>query len=243
MMFHSQGASKQSCSALGVVCGEFSQDKQWHDAQEHQFRDPFPELASSGSLEVQTLTSPSIDEFQKTLESWRPTAVYFQGERLQNDDVGFLNLGGLDFPTVEGVSELFGFTLPTMVYLKIPNSGKLAETFHSKVHWFSILNSRSSSDERGVVSMEGRGQQLHLAGKASPWPVAVYAGSIRKPCGHPSMRAAVVAANSRIRGHHHHAEHLTTITTSRPPAPLRDSSPQPPSPHRQLPSAASGTHG
>ncbi|GAB2268918.1 AT-rich interactive domain-containing protein 4 [Dionaea muscipula] len=132
MMFHSQGASKQSCSVLAVVCGEFSQDKQWHADEEHQLRYPFPELKSSGRLEVQTLTSPSIDEFQKTLESWRPNAVYFQGELLQNDDVGFLNLGGLDFSTVEGVSELFGSTLPTVVYLEIPNSGKLAETFHSK---------------------------------------------------------------------------------------------------------------
>ena len=55
MMFHPQGASKQSCSLLAVTCGENSGDKLKKDDAEDKPRYPFPELVSSGRLEVQYL--------------------------------------------------------------------------------------------------------------------------------------------------------------------------------------------
>ncbi|GAB4841934.1 AT-rich interactive domain-containing protein 4 [Ancistrocladus abbreviatus] len=133
MMFHMQGASKHSCSLLAVVFGRVSDDKQRQDAEEdHGLRYPFPKLASSGRLEVQTLNNPSVDEFRKTVESLKPNVVYLQGEQLQNDEVGSLAWGGLDFTTAEAISELFRSTLPTTVYLEIQNGEVLAEAIHSK---------------------------------------------------------------------------------------------------------------
>ncbi|GAB4849990.1 AT-rich interactive domain-containing protein 4 [Ancistrocladus abbreviatus] len=134
MMFHSQGASKYSCSLLAVFCGKVSEDKRKQGAEEdhHGFSYPFPKLASSGRLEVQILTSPTADEFRRTVESLKPNVVYLQGEKLQNDEVGSLIWGGLDFSTAEAISDLFGSTLPTTVYLEIPNGQMLAEAVHSK---------------------------------------------------------------------------------------------------------------
>lgn len=51
-MFHAQGASKYTCSVLVVTCGEFSEDKRDKDTPEDKLRYPFPELVSSGRLEV-----------------------------------------------------------------------------------------------------------------------------------------------------------------------------------------------
>jgi hypothetical protein len=53
MMFHPQGALKQSCTLLAVTCGENSGDKLKKDAAEDKPRYPFPEFVSSGRLEVQ----------------------------------------------------------------------------------------------------------------------------------------------------------------------------------------------
>ncbi|GMH22016.1 hypothetical protein Nepgr_023859 [Nepenthes gracilis] len=133
MMFHTQGASKYSCSLLAVVCGSISEDKQTlREEENHELRYPFPELASSGRLEVQSLTSPSVDEFRQTVDSLRPSIVYLQGQQLQNDEVGPLIWGGLDLSMGVAVSELFGSTLPTTVYLETPSGEMLAEAFHSK---------------------------------------------------------------------------------------------------------------
>lgn len=53
MMVHPQGASKHACSLLAVTCGKISEDQLKKDAAEDEPRYPFPELASSGRLEVQ----------------------------------------------------------------------------------------------------------------------------------------------------------------------------------------------
>ncbi|XP_057981938.1 AT-rich interactive domain-containing protein 4 isoform X2 [Malania oleifera] len=130
MMFHSQGASKHSCSLLAVTCGKTSQKQ---DVSEDQQGYPFPDMVSSGRLEVQVLTKPSTAEFHETLESFRPDFVYLQGEQLQNDEeIGTLVWGNVDLSDPETIAGLFESLLPSTVYLEIPNGEKLAEALHLK---------------------------------------------------------------------------------------------------------------
>ncbi|GMQ07974.1 hypothetical protein CsSME_00051932 [Camellia sinensis var. sinensis] len=113
-MFHVQGASKHTCGLLAVLSGRSSEYKHKQGADDG-LTYPFPEIVSSGRLEVQTLNSPSIDEFHKILDSSQPNFVYLQGEQLPNDEVGSLVWGGIDVSTAEAVAGLFGSTLPTTV--------------------------------------------------------------------------------------------------------------------------------
>ncbi|KAF9616149.1 hypothetical protein IFM89_028615 [Coptis chinensis] len=136
-----QGApSKYACSLLAVICGKFK------DRQEDVKRYPFPELASSGRLEVQTLINPTIDEFRQVMESLKPNMVYLLGEQLVNEEgIGSLVWGGVDLSTPEAISGIFNSTLPTTVYLEIPDGGNLAETIHSKgvpyvIYWKDSLS-------------------------------------------------------------------------------------------------------
>lgn len=51
-MFHNQGASRQSCSLLAVVCGKAAEYDQKSDVKDGTPRYCFPEIVSSGRLEV-----------------------------------------------------------------------------------------------------------------------------------------------------------------------------------------------
>lgn len=51
-MFHCQGASRQSCSLLAVLCGRTSEYDQKKDVHDGKPRYCFPEIVSSGRLEV-----------------------------------------------------------------------------------------------------------------------------------------------------------------------------------------------
>ncbi|OVA13018.1 ARID/BRIGHT DNA-binding domain [Macleaya cordata] len=133
MMSHIQGASKNTCALLAVFCGRNPVYKKREDFSEDGSRYPFPELVSSGRLEVQTLVNPKIDEFRQVVQSSEPNIVYLQGEQLSdNKEIGSLVWGGVDLSTAEAISGLFDSTLPTTVYLEIPNGEKLAEALHSK---------------------------------------------------------------------------------------------------------------
>ncbi|KAL5698562.1 hypothetical protein ACHQM5_029587 [Ranunculus cassubicifolius] len=132
---------KNSCSLLAVLCGEGSDYKHKQDRPRY----PFPELVSSGRLEVQTLSNPKIDEFQQVLESLQPNIVYLQGEQRQNEEIGSLVWNGIDLTTNEKICALFGDVLPAVVYLELPNGEKLAEALHRKgvpyvIHWRSSLS-------------------------------------------------------------------------------------------------------
>lgn len=61
------------------------------------------------------MKNPTIEEFQKVVDSWQPNCVYLKGEQLPNDDVGPLVWGGDDLSSPEAVSGLFGTTLPIAV--------------------------------------------------------------------------------------------------------------------------------
>lgn len=122
------GTSKQSCSVLAVLCDSKLRECQTED----RLRYPFPELASSSRLEVRTLQNPSLDEFGRALESFKPNVVYLQGQVLPNDEIGSLVWDGVDLSNAEVISELFNHVLPTTVYLEIPNGEILADAIHSK---------------------------------------------------------------------------------------------------------------
>ncbi|KAK6911804.1 ARID DNA-binding domain [Dillenia turbinata] len=132
-MFHSQGASKYSCSLLAVTCGRICDEKPKQDIPNEPLRFPFPKMVSSGRLEVHALNNPSTDEFSKVLESLRPNFVYLQGENnLNGEEIGSLVWGDLELFNADTLSGLFGTALPTTVYLEIPNGERLAEALHSK---------------------------------------------------------------------------------------------------------------
>ncbi|XP_060172961.1 AT-rich interactive domain-containing protein 4 [Lycium barbarum] len=166
-MFHNQGASRQSCSLLAVVCGRTADYDQKPDVHDGKPRYCFPELVSSGRLEVQVLKSPSADEFRKVLDSSQPNIVYLQGERLSNDEVGSLVWGGVDLSSVEAISGLFSTTLPTAVYLEIPNGEKLAEALHAKgipyvMYWKSAFSCYAASHFRHAFLCVAQSSSCHV---------------------------------------------------------------------------------
>lgn len=52
-MFHTQGTLKNTCNLLAVLCTGPAESKQSQDVLEEKRRFPFPEIVSSGRLEVQ----------------------------------------------------------------------------------------------------------------------------------------------------------------------------------------------
>lgn len=52
MMFHAQSSSRNHCSLLAVLSRKFVDDKQKQAATDDKPKYPFPEIASSGRLEV-----------------------------------------------------------------------------------------------------------------------------------------------------------------------------------------------
>ncbi|CAK8560520.1 unnamed protein product [Lathyrus sativus] len=129
LQFHPQGASKQTCTVLAVT-SETRSVEQKHPPNHRKY--PFPELVSSGRLEVQTLCNPEKEQFRKVLESYQPSFVYLQGEKLANGEVGPLVWQCVELSTPEDISKLFGTTLPTVVYLEIRNGESFAEALHLK---------------------------------------------------------------------------------------------------------------
>ncbi|KAK4395027.1 AT-rich interactive domain-containing protein 4 [Sesamum angolense] len=127
-----------------------AENKQKQDVLEEKRKFPFPEIVSSGRLEVQSLKNPTTDEFRKVLDSWQPNLVYLQGEQLPNDEVGSVVWGGLELSSPEAVSGLFSSTMPTTVYLEVPNGERLAESLHSKgvpyvIYWKNSFSCYAAS--------------------------------------------------------------------------------------------------
>ncbi|XP_024628519.1 AT-rich interactive domain-containing protein 4 [Medicago truncatula] len=129
LQFQPQGTSKQTCTLLAVTSETRSVEQK---QLQNQHKYPIPELVSSGRLEVQTLCNPEKEQFRKVLESCKPNFVYFQGEQLLDEEVGSLVWKGVELSNPEEISELFDTTLPTAVYLEIPNGESFAEALHLK---------------------------------------------------------------------------------------------------------------
>ncbi|XP_047962528.1 AT-rich interactive domain-containing protein 4-like [Salvia hispanica] len=155
-MFHTQGALKHTCNLLAVLCSEAAESTRNQDVSEERRRFPFPEIASSGRLEVQTLKNPTPDEFRKSLDSWQPNLVYLQGKQLDNEEVGSISWGGVELSSPEAVSGLFSSTMPTTVYLEVPHGEQLARSLHSKgvayvIYWKSSFSCYAASHFRNAL--------------------------------------------------------------------------------------------
>ncbi|XP_010917383.2 LOW QUALITY PROTEIN: AT-rich interactive domain-containing protein 4 [Elaeis guineensis] len=154
-MFHVQGFAKQNCSLLAVLCGKFdhrqSGEARWRSLY------PYPELVSSGRLEVQTLNNPTFEKFSEVQKSVQPNFLYFQGEQLENEEeIGSLTWGTLDASDPQEFSSLISPPLPTIVYLEVPNSEKLAQALHSKgvpyvIYWKNAFSSYAASHFRQAL--------------------------------------------------------------------------------------------
>ncbi|CAK9179829.1 unnamed protein product, partial [Ilex paraguariensis] len=154
-MSHIQVASKHTCGLLAISCGS-TENNPKQDGLGDSPRYPFPELVSSGRLEVQTLNNPSTDELHKVIDSFQPNFVYLRGEQLPSGEVGSLVWGGVDLSSAEAISGLFGTTLPTTVYLEFPNGEKLAEALHYKgipyvIYWKNAFSCYASSHFRHAL--------------------------------------------------------------------------------------------
>ncbi|KAL2243157.1 AT-rich interactive domain-containing protein 4 [Sesamum indicum] len=165
-MFHTQGALKNTCNLLAVLCTGAAGNKQKQDVLEEKRKFPFPEIVSSGRLEVQSLKNPTTDEFRKVLDSWQPNLVYLQGEQLPNDEVGSVVWGGLELSSPEAVSGLFSSTMPTTVYLEVPNGERLAESLHSKgvryvIYWKNSLSCYAASHFRHALFSAVQSSSCH----------------------------------------------------------------------------------
>lgn len=140
MMFHSQ----TRCNVLALVSGELSDNPK--PEAHHQLRYPFPDLSSSGRLKFQVLNEPTTEEFQVAVTSSAPDIVYLQGEqRGDSDEVGPLVFGYADFSTPDSLFTLFGSSIPTTVYLEVPNGEELAQALYSKgvqyvIYWKNVFS-------------------------------------------------------------------------------------------------------
>ncbi|CAL9247921.1 unnamed protein product [Arabidopsis halleri] len=147
MMFHGQGFSRNRCNVVAVVSGELCDTNNQIDGAPHQQpKYPFPDLSSSGRVKFQVLNNPTPEEFQVAVNSSATDFVYLQGEYSgDSDEVGPLVLGYTDFSTPDALVTLFGSTLPTTVYLELPNGEELAQALYSKgvqyvIYWKDVFS-------------------------------------------------------------------------------------------------------
>ncbi|URD82290.1 ARID BRIGHT DNA-binding domain-containing protein [Musa troglodytarum] len=154
MMHQTHGFSKQTCRLIAVLCGKFT-DKRNDVKRQHPY--PFPELVSSGYLEVHTLVNPSVDSFREAQISLKPNILYFQGSQLENEEeIGTLVLGDLDVSEPDMFCALVDPPLPTTVYLEVPNGEKIAQALHSKgtpyvIYWKNAFSSYTAAHFRQAL--------------------------------------------------------------------------------------------
>nr|KYP39337.1 hypothetical protein KK1_039364 [Cajanus cajan] len=156
MMFHSQGVSRH-CSLLAVLSGksrDIKQKQKQSAASEDQPPYPFPELSSSGRLEVKVLIKPTADELGQALEQLQPDFVYLQGQRLEDrEEIGPLVWEDFDLSVPEALCGLFSSKLPNTVYLETPKGEKLAEALRNKgvpytIYWKNDFSKYAASHFR-----------------------------------------------------------------------------------------------
>nr|CAD1825493.1 unnamed protein product [Ananas comosus var. bracteatus] len=110
-----------------------------------------PELISSGRLEVHVLVNPSFEKFSEAQRLLQPNFLYCQGEQLENaEEIGSLMWGIIDASDPETFSSLINPPLPTIVYLEVPNSEKMAQALHYKgvpyiIYWKNAFTAYAAS--------------------------------------------------------------------------------------------------
>ncbi|KAJ3673176.1 hypothetical protein LUZ60_006550 [Juncus effusus] len=155
MMFQSQNFARPNCRLLAVLCGEISDDKKPLKKPNDPF--PLPELASSGRLEVHVLVNPTLDKFREALKLIEPNLLYFRGQQFENEEeIGSLIWGSIDLSEPQILTSLMGPSLPTIIYLEVPNGDKLAQAFRTKgvpyvIYWKNTFSFYAASQFRQAL--------------------------------------------------------------------------------------------
>ncbi|URE47280.1 ARID/BRIGHT DNA binding domain [Musa troglodytarum] len=146
--------TKQACRLIAVLCGKFAERRR---EVKRGHLSLFPELVSSGRLEVHTLVNPTMDSFRNAQKSLEPNILYFQGEQLENEEeIGTLIWGGVDVSEAETFSSLMAPPSPTIVYLEVPNGEKIAQALQAKgipyvIYWKNAFSSYEASHFRQAL--------------------------------------------------------------------------------------------
>ncbi|ONM04367.1 AT-rich interactive domain-containing protein 4 [Zea mays] len=157
-----QNTMRQNCTLLAVLCGEFAEKRQTPaslapDTKRLRLSYPFPELASSGRLEVHTLINPTLEQFREAQQAVHPVFLYLQGQQQENEEeIGTLVWGDTDLSDPQMFVSLITPPFPTMVYLEVPTGEKLAQSLHSKgipyvVYWRNLFSSYTASHFRHAL--------------------------------------------------------------------------------------------
>ncbi|XP_065027674.1 AT-rich interactive domain-containing protein 4-like isoform X3 [Musa acuminata AAA Group] len=146
--------TKQACRLIAVLCGKFAERRR---EVKRGHLSLFPELVSSGRLEVHTLVNPTMDSFRNAQKSLEPNILYFQGEQLENEEeIGTLFWGGIDVSEAETFSSLMTPPSPTIVYLEVPYGEKIAQALQAKgtpyvIYWKNAFSSYEASHFRQAL--------------------------------------------------------------------------------------------
>uniref|UniRef100_A0A0E0GGG8 Uncharacterized protein n=1 Tax=Oryza nivara TaxID=4536 RepID=A0A0E0GGG8_ORYNI len=150
-MSHFPSGSRVKCTVLAVLCGKVGKQRAppcpVPGSQRPRPSYPFPELISSGRLEVHMLINPTVDQFLEAQRALQPRFMYLQGQQLDNEEkIGTLVWGDADVSDPQIFSSLIRPPFPTIVYLEVPSGEKIAQSLQSKIcnfHTLSLLGSCS----------------------------------------------------------------------------------------------------
>uniref|UniRef100_A0ACD5XLL7 Uncharacterized protein n=1 Tax=Avena sativa TaxID=4498 RepID=A0ACD5XLL7_AVESA len=158
-----QSLSRQSCVLLAVLCGKHADKRapppgrSGPEAKRLRPSYPFPELSSSGRLEVHTLINPTPEQFLEAQRVVQPNFFYIQGQQLEDEkEIGSLVWGDADMSDPQSFICLISPPFPTIVYLEVPIGEKLAQAVHSKgipyvIYWRNSFSSYAASHFRNAL--------------------------------------------------------------------------------------------
>ncbi|KAG8050126.1 hypothetical protein GUJ93_ZPchr0009g2031 [Zizania palustris] len=156
-----QSFSRQNCILLAVLCGKHADkgatERSGPEAKRLRPLYPFPELSSSGRLEVHTLFNPTPEQFLEAQRVVQPNFLYIQGQRLEDEkEIGSLVWGDNDVSDPQAFSCLISPPFPTIVYLEVPIGEKLAQAVHLKgipyvIYWRNSFSSYAASHFRHAL--------------------------------------------------------------------------------------------
>uniref|UniRef100_A0A0E0GGG6 Uncharacterized protein n=1 Tax=Oryza nivara TaxID=4536 RepID=A0A0E0GGG6_ORYNI len=154
-MSHFPSGSRVKCTVLAVLCGKVGKQRAppcpVPGSQRPRPSYPFPELISSGRLEVHMLINPTVDQFLEAQRALQPRFMYLQGQQLDNEEkIGTLVWGDADVSDPQIFSSLIRPPFPTIVYLEVPSGEKIAQSLQSKVAYatFELYCVRNNEVQR-----------------------------------------------------------------------------------------------
>ncbi|KAJ4814603.1 AT-rich interactive domain-containing protein 4 [Rhynchospora pubera] len=150
-------AQRPNCKLLAVLCGEFSDDNSQKRSLKEGNAFPLPELTSTGRLEVNVLVNPTLDKFREAQKMISPSLLYFRGQQSEvEEEIGPLIWSSVDLSEPEILSSLIGPSLPTIVYLEVPNGDRIAQALRTKgvpyvIYWKNPFSFYSASQFRQAL--------------------------------------------------------------------------------------------